>query len=219
MKNPILLKARKAAGFTLIEILVVLAIVAALIAFTLPSIEPALKGSKLKQAGEELEAALATARQVAITTNSPVEFRFYKFTDEAKAGGVPFFRAYQAVQLLADARDTSFNRSNAEVFPVTEVISMPGTYVILEDDEYSNLVTDEQLLQAINYRIPRAENAEYKAFQFGADGSTNLKNSSVPNWVATIVDNRFADGLTDLPDEFITVEVDAVTGKIRKFQF
>lgn len=219
MNISIPLKVRKAAGFTLIEILVVLAIISALIAFTLPSMEPALKGSKLKQAGDELEAALATARQVAITTNAPVEFRFYKFNDESKAGEEPYFRAFQAVQLLVDARDNSFNRSNAEVFPVTEVISMPGTYVILEDDEFSNLVTDEKLLQAINYRIPRAENAEYKAFQFGADGSTNLKNYAVPNWVATIVDERFAEGITELPEEFITLEVDAINGKIRKFQF
>ena len=64
-------------GFTLIEILVVLAIIAIIVTFTVPNLEPVLKGSKLKQAADDLERALANAQQVAITQNHPVEFRFF----------------------------------------------------------------------------------------------------------------------------------------------
>ena len=46
-------------GFTLIEVLVVLMIIAVIVAFTIPAMGAAVKGSKRRQAADELEALLA----------------------------------------------------------------------------------------------------------------------------------------------------------------
>ena len=54
-------------GFTLIEVLVVLSIIAVIVAFTIPAMAPALKGSKLRQAADQLEALLAGAHQIKTT--------------------------------------------------------------------------------------------------------------------------------------------------------
>ncbi|MEE2724274.1 MAG: prepilin-type N-terminal cleavage/methylation domain-containing protein, partial [Verrucomicrobiota bacterium] len=76
-------------GFTLIEVLVVLSIIAVIVAFTIPAMAPALKGSKLRQSADQLEALLARAHQKAITENSPVEVRFFRFEDPESPGSLP----------------------------------------------------------------------------------------------------------------------------------
>ena len=92
-------------GFTLIEILVVLAIIAVIVTFTVPNLEPVLKGSKLKQAADDLERALANAQQVALTQNHPVEVRFFRYNDPDSPGSEEYFRSYQAVQVITSAED------------------------------------------------------------------------------------------------------------------
>ena len=88
-------------GFTLIEVLVVLSIIAVIVAFTIPAMAPALKGSKLRQSADQLEALLAGAHQRAITENRPVEVRFFRFEDPESPGSLPMYRAVQAAQVLS----------------------------------------------------------------------------------------------------------------------
>jgi len=61
-------------GFTLIEVLVVLSIIAVIVAFTIPAMAPALKGSKLRQSADQLEALLARAHQMDRTETSTSQY-------------------------------------------------------------------------------------------------------------------------------------------------
>ena len=58
-------------GFTLVEILVVLAIIALISAVALPTILPALNERRVSEAARELQAAIAGTRDAAIRANAP----------------------------------------------------------------------------------------------------------------------------------------------------
>jgi uncharacterized protein (TIGR02596 family) len=197
-------------GFTLIEILVVLAIIAVIVTFTVPNLGPGLKGSKLKQAADDLERALANAQQVAITQNHPVEFRFFRYDDPDNPGSESFFRSYQAVQVITSPED---HRQVVEEKVVTQVESFQSPFVLAEG-EFSTLINSDALEQG-SADVPRADNAEYVAFEFRPNGATNLATVDMAHWTLTLVrdsDNKPVVG------EFITLTVDAYNGQIRQFQ-
>jgi uncharacterized protein (TIGR02596 family) len=196
-------------AFTLIEILVVLAIIAVIVTFTVPNLEPVLKGSKLKQAADDLERALANAQQVAITQNRPVEFRFFRYDDPDSPGGEEYFRSYQAVQVITSAQD---HREVIEEKVVTEVKSFQLPFVLAEG-EYSTLIDSDALEQG-SAEIPRADNAEYVAFEFRPNGATNLATVDMPHWTLTII--RDTDKAPVI-GEFVTLTVDAYNGQVRQF--
>jgi uncharacterized protein (TIGR02596 family) len=197
-------------GFTLIEILVVLAIIAVIVTFTVPNLGPVLKGSKLKQAADDLERALANAQQVAITQNHPVEFRFFRYDDPDNPGSESFFRSYQAVQVITSPED---HRQVVEEKVVTQVESFQSPFVLAEG-ELSTLINSDALEQG-SADVPRADNAEYVAFEFRPNGATNLATVDMPHWTLTLI--RDSDK-KPVVGEFITLTVDAYNGQIRQFQ-
>lgn len=197
-------------GFTLIEILVVLAIIAVIVTFTIPNLEPVLKGNKLKQAADDLERALANAQQVALTQNHPVEFRFFRYDDPDSPGSEEFFRSYQAVQIITSPED---HRQVIEEKVVTQVVSFQLPFVLAEG-QFSTLI-DSDALEKGSADIPRAYNAEYVAFEFRPNGATNLATVDMPHWTLTIV--RDTDS-KPVKGEFVTLTVDAYNGQIRQFR-
>ena len=144
-------------GFTLIEVLVVLSIIAVIVAFTIPAMAPALKGSKLRQAADQLEALLAGAHQRAITENRPVEVRFFRFEDPETPGSLPMYRAVQAAQVITNPQDHTDVKFEEE-----EVQMIPQPFVLAEKS-YSTIVESEALREDAT-KIPRRELAEFVAF-------------------------------------------------------
>ena len=65
---------RKKNGFTISEILVVVAIIAVILLFTLPSLGERYRGYKVRTATNELIADLRVARHTAITQRTTVDF-------------------------------------------------------------------------------------------------------------------------------------------------
>jgi prepilin-type N-terminal cleavage/methylation domain-containing protein len=63
-------------GFTLLEMLIVLAILAAVAAWTWPSMRRQMIASELRDAGKQVRAELARARQRAVETGTIQQFRF-----------------------------------------------------------------------------------------------------------------------------------------------
>jgi uncharacterized protein (TIGR02596 family) len=200
---------RHKGGFTLIEILVVLAIIAVIVTFTVPNLEPVLKGSKLKQAADDLERALANAQQVALTQNHPVEFRFFRYDHPDSPGSEEYFRSYQAVQVITSPED---HNQVIEEKVVTDVESFQLPFVLAEG-EFSTLINSDALEQG-SADIPRADDADYIAFEFRPNGATNLATVDMAHWTLTIV--RESDSKPVI-GEFITLTVDAYNGRIRQF--
>lgn len=66
----------KISGYTLLELLIVLAILAALAAMTLPAMRGPLDKSRLRGAARQVQAAISKARFLSIREGSLVEFRY-----------------------------------------------------------------------------------------------------------------------------------------------
>ncbi len=81
-------------GFSLIEMLFVIVIVAVLAAIIAPNAISAMSSSRLTSAADEVVGLVDHARQVAIALNRVVEVRFYQFSDSS---GANFYQAVQNV--------------------------------------------------------------------------------------------------------------------------
>lgn len=214
MRTTHILKLRPGRAFTLVEILVVLAIMSILIAFSVPALEPAVRGSKLKQAADDLERALATAQQYALAENTTVQFRFYNYDDKSVPGSEQYFRGYRALVQYLDPKDHR-NVIESEETTVVDTVAMPQPFVIADDGEMSSLVSNSGLMEGTE-EIARSTSADYRAFEFRPDGSTNLITVDEDFWTLTVL--RETDTGSELPDEFVTLVLDPFNGQVRRYQ-
>ncbi|OYW26295.1 MAG: hypothetical protein B7Z47_07755, partial [Chthoniobacter sp. 12-60-6] len=87
-------QARRA--FSLIEMLVVVAIIAMIMAGVTPALIRTMQSTRLASTGDSLMGAITEAKQLAYAQNVPVELRFFKYTDQDFPGSsVELFRSYQ----------------------------------------------------------------------------------------------------------------------------
>ena len=103
---------RARAGFTLVELLMVTAVLGIMAAVAMPQLGRAVEAYRLGMAVREMERELQTARVKAVTANRAVRVLF----------NCPVAGQYRRVELLAepgrpDARDTSLARCNETTFP------------------------------------------------------------------------------------------------------
>lgn len=222
-------------GFTLVELLAVIAVIAVVIAFAVPSINQILRGSQMSQGGQLLGDQFSYARQLAITKNRTIEFRIYRFGDPDTPGEkfddptTGYWRAFQLFEIL----------DNGAALPAGEFKRMPRM-VVIDPSERSTLLdpaivgdpnkaksdmTAPELPVEVNgKRVGR--NYEWIGFRFLPDGSTNLPLKAVKSsgtdkntdaWYVTVV------AQTDLKRElkgvnFVVLQIDPVTGSQKTFR-
>ena len=73
-------------AFSLVELLVVVAVIAIVAGFAVPAVTTMLKGSQLTQGSQTVVDQIALARQTALSRNRSIEVRFYKFADSEIPG-------------------------------------------------------------------------------------------------------------------------------------
>ncbi len=103
---------RARAGFTLVELLMVTAVLGIMAAVAMPQLGRAVEAYRLGMAVREMERELQTARVKAVTANRAVRVLF----------NCPAAGQYRRVELLAepglpDARDDSLSRCSEATFP------------------------------------------------------------------------------------------------------
>jgi uncharacterized protein (TIGR02596 family) len=220
------IKSPASGGFSMIELLVVMGVIAVIMAMAVPAIQSMLSGNKLIQAADDLQSSLATMQQEAIKGNEAVEVRFYSYRDTNLPVTAPQFRAYQFVKkvtaTLEKDRESSgsSNRDGFRVLPLSKIERLPEGIIMFNDDEYSSLITSPKMIRETrNVRIPDSEDGEYYAFHFRPDGSTTLPKTGSDQWFVSLVNE--ADVLANaggLPPNFVTLQVDAHNGTVREFQ-
>lgn len=207
---------KKAGGFSLVELLVVLALVGILAGMLGSSLQGIFQASGVSEAVSQLDTDLSLARQAAGVKNREYEVRFLKFPDSDAVRPEPAYRGYQIL-----IRDPSLDPSSDEyTTPGTDEFDPPaiaihavrefqGTVVFLEDDERSNLLTDSTRVPPVeSIEIGDNVEASYTYFRFKPDGSTDLGKDT--RWYVTIVNEEAASrgNLSNIA----TLEVDPSTG-------
>ena len=187
-------------GYSLVELLVVMAIIAILATLAAPSIVGVFQGSSISQAGQMIQDQLASYRQLALADNCTVEVRFYQFQDpnipnDPTAG---YYRAIQAFKVVQNAGTLGTYTKT----PLTKALRVPVSVIIDSGNNVGLAITVSRLIVYLvagaqytdlgtstqGVQNPSTDGATppdppllnvgnkytYVAFQFRPDGSTNL---------------------------------------------
>lgn len=196
-------------GFTLVELLAVVAIIVALMALTIPAISPATKGVEITQSGSILAGELQAARLEAISRNRPVEVRFY----ENQAGD-----AYDRVGFLIIRDDMAFTTFRSE-------FDLPDNLIIPKFAGAQDLVplldsTADGITSGTEER-PNGTANNYVAFRFRPDGSTTLDPDPDKEWFLTIIhqnDQGKTPNSNPRLNNFTSIQVEPLNGRIRVYR-
>jgi uncharacterized protein (TIGR02596 family) len=227
MKNAL---KKSPSGFSLIELLVVCAILALVAGFTVPAASTALRGSQLTQGSQLLSDQIALARQTALTKNAAIEFRIYKFADPEIPGENPSnpatgkYRAFQTFEVL----------ESGGAVPLGKIQRLPNT-VIFNEKALSSVIERATADQAPMTGSPATDvtapllgggvnqNYEWISFRFLPNGGTNLAPNDL--WFLTLhggsVDPISTIQVKDskgAPINFFTLQIDPVSGTTKSYR-
>lgn len=207
--------------------LVVVAIVVVLLAFSSPALLRTLQATKLASAGDALMGAISEAQQVAYSQNVPVELRFFSAVGDI--GGISLFRSYQLFKVVVVAQGAGAQiEIREEIVPIGDLVDLPEGIVIASDEELSPLIA------GAGFQDNKDQNIKYNGIQFmpdsscrkvGAtvtDGGTTLASlsfSTLPESYFTLTYDIGADiTVQNLPRNFYTIQIDPFTSKARSFK-
>lgn len=227
-------------GFTLIEMIVVIAIIGLMVALAIPGLMGTIKSSRLTSAGQNLLGRLAQAQQAAASMNRPVELRFYKYIEPDDVEYGEQFGAYQffSVDVASDASGVStesvkamgapFILESGVIISSSNIASYPASPLLAND----KLQPDGSGLPG-SPRFERAA-AQYVALRFypdgivkrvasgsaGGSGTAGIKVAEslfLPSAYLTIVANSDAAGGASVAN-YYAIQIDPYTGHSRTYQ-
>lgn len=205
-------------AFSLLEMLAVMAVMLTLFMLVGINANAILRGGQLTQASQLLHDQITLARQLALSSNQPVEVRLYRYADtgfgEVTAGDGKF----RAVQLFAVNRDGAKAIGKLERLPKPVIIdsSLTLSPLIALAQEPASLPS---LLSGEDLAAPLPDvglNYHAAVFRFQPDGSTNLPASG--QWFLTIHELKDGDNRSEPPPNFATLQIDPVNGRARFFR-
>lgn len=190
-----------AGGFSLIELLTVMAVIALLITLTVPAFQSIVMGSSLSRGAQVVADQFALARQLAVSRNSQVQVWFVWLKDEP-AG-------YRAIQLWGQG-------TNPTTFvPLTRLTVLPEGISLASGAALSPLLTDTATIRT-NGVFPSKGALDYCGFRFKPAGGTDLPFNAT-NAFLTVVYARDS-AVAMLPTNYCIVQIDPVSGRAKTYR-
>lgn len=220
-------------GFTLVEVLVVLAIISLLVAAVTPGFVDVMRSTRLTSSGDAILNRISLAQQAALSGNVPVEFRFYKYKDAEDPLSGEQFRAYQVVQL----GEASINSSSSGATYGSPVAITPPIYL-----DSGIVIADSGLLSPLlqstfdeGKNLFEIADAQYAALRFYPDGSfkqpmttaggtgaaseTGVVTPALANSFFTLAEQIELEGSSaNVPKNYYCIQLDPYTGRARLYR-
>ncbi|MBX9789591.1 MAG: prepilin-type N-terminal cleavage/methylation domain-containing protein [Pirellulales bacterium] len=190
-------RAPRPAGFTLVELLLVMALVVVLLGMSYPTLRRSLGSYRLREAAKTMRVQVARARLAAIESGVPQEMRFIP--------GEGVFRLGPARGYEPDADDLS-GATDPEAGPRLTAAGDPRRCGAPADGRYPSSPAsgvDEQLLPEsiiFAHEQPRAAEASSASAPFGAANSTNSAPSAAGDELAAGDERSWSSPIVFRPD-------------------
>lgn len=213
MKSPWKAGFRSHAAFSMMELLIVMAIIVIMASLMGPSLSTALRGTQLTQATDKLIGVLSVARQSAVTKSQTVEVRFYAYVDSQSPGDTGHGHAIQAFSI----------NDSGDAVPIMKAQILPQGIVMTTNATYSTLLTQTNSTAPSQVSIPRAGTTyTCSSFRYYRGGVTSLaaSPSSSQVWGVTLVNQTDTLGskASSLPVNYTTVVIDPFNGSLRTYR-
>lgn len=195
-----------AAGFTLVEMLVVVALLSLLVTMAAMSVPAALGSQRLSGAARQLSADLNQASLLARKEDKLVEMRFYELLPTTRQGTLGY-RAYQIGLVTGWASD-----GKPQVTFSSELQRLPDDVLLLPDARYNTLQS-----QAVHTdgAAGGEQNVSYVSYFLHVNGSTTLPANQPA--VITLVRELSKGVPSGLPDDFRSIVIDPGTHQTRVY--
>jgi|GEM_PF-340958 len=223
-------------GFTLIELITVIAVMAVLFGLVAPSVSDTIQASTLTTVGDNILNEIVAAQQIAVSENRVIDVRFLRFTDpDSTLATTAIVRAL----LVTGTEDNPAGSAGATIVKVirppirfpSPIVAADGAGIsTLTDAAEPNIGTGTSTSgsdvdpSADPPNLFSESSYSYTYLRFYPDGSTGLpiKSGTAPltdTWHLTLV-NEVDTVVTGgaLPSNFYTIVLDAVTGRATRFR-
>lgn len=185
-------------AYTLIEMLVVIAIIGTLLVISVPALSSLLESNNLTRGGQLLADQIGLARQIAAAKNKAVEVRLIK-SDPASPNG------YSSIQLWIADEAGGYKTVN-------RLASLPKGILISEQPAVSAAFGSTNGLSTNNSMPPNAgvvSNLKYAAFQIRPSG-TITPPLAMSNATLTVISSKFTTN-SSLPKNYVTIQINPLT--------
>jgi len=195
---------RTSKAFTLVEMIMVVALAALIIAMAVPGFTGVVNSMEINTAVDQITGELRKARQMAMTQNRAVEIRFFQFTDDTMIDGEPTIRMYQSWRQEGDGM----------LRPMANLQRLPRAIVVSADPTLTKLGAPITLSEADREVAPSLPSeGTYLPVRFQPDGSTAFTRGEV--WHLTI---KEAARTENPPTNFTTFVIEPLTGAVKLYR-
>jgi uncharacterized protein (TIGR02596 family) len=183
-------------AFSLLELLVVMAIIITLMAMATPAINSLLESNSLSTAGQTVVGQIDLARQTASTSGQTIQVRLLHLgTSDA---------GYDAVQI-------GRTDMNGNWIAVGRLARFPRAAVVSEDKTKVSPLLATPHLETGTMAVGGVSSAPYAAFSIRPSGVVEPATSGMSNFFLGIVPSR-AGNSSSVPANFVFVQINPGTG-------